>query len=632
MRVGVYQYVDDAWRLVHGADNRTPPTGGGLYVDPDAVAGSVPVGSASYPVPLGALFVDPVSGVNSTSGGAIGAPLRTFEYACSRVTTGGTIVLRGGEYHEGRVYTSAASNGYAGVVLGQADVTVQNYPNEAAWFVGSTRVTSWASGAGYWSTAFATSLNRSQTFSFNATGIFVGAQNPYAANAEQVWFDGDPLQYVDTLAQVGPGKFYVAGSLAGDGFTFNATTYYIGDDPAGHEVRIGDLQTSISLGATGCLARGIGVKQYCPSVAHQGALKSYRTGAGFENVVVQDCLGVGLSQIGSGTAAAPTGTDQFLRNVTVDRCGLMGIHANQANNLTHYRVRSQRCDWRMFNRAPASGNCKITRQRGFTAIESVYSDSYSHGLWMDEMVVGVDIVSCTISRNATIGLISELGGNFRAVNCVITGNGDSGVLIPCNTGIALWNNTITRNGLSRYQTINGTYINLPNDIRVTADTRIPVSGSTTTRDARYPIPDPDGITWEITSLVIKNNVMSGSGMAGLWWIDDLRRNNGTAKSWTTMGLDVRSNFYETFTTPSGHQYMVSNTGSANGTPYDSLSAIKSGTGLESGSIQASGIITAAGLLDETYRSTYDAAAVPLPAAIANLVGRPTGEQRAGAWR
>ena len=60
--------------------------------------GSVPVGSASYPIPSAAIFVSPVG--NDANAGTLAAPLRTIAMALSKVPTGGTVVIRGGVYHE----------------------------------------------------------------------------------------------------------------------------------------------------------------------------------------------------------------------------------------------------------------------------------------------------------------------------------------------------------------------------------------------------------------------------------------------------------------------------------------------------------------------------------------------------
>src|SRR3954469_25683410 len=94
---------------------------------PATTAGSAAVGTASYPVPAGAVFVSPAGADTGT--GAAAAPLRTLTRALALTPAGGTIVMRGGVYHESVTVTKT--------------VTIQNYPGEAVWFDGAERVTGW---------------------------------------------------------------------------------------------------------------------------------------------------------------------------------------------------------------------------------------------------------------------------------------------------------------------------------------------------------------------------------------------------------------------------------------------------------------------------------------------------------
>src|SRR6478752_6122268 len=59
-------------------------------------AGSAAVGSTSYPVPLGALFVAPSGSDNAA--GTQAAPLRTVAKAVLKSSSGSTVVLRAGTY------------------------------------------------------------------------------------------------------------------------------------------------------------------------------------------------------------------------------------------------------------------------------------------------------------------------------------------------------------------------------------------------------------------------------------------------------------------------------------------------------------------------------------------------------
>ena len=94
-----------------------------------ADAGAAELGTTDYEIQTGALFVSP-SGDNDADG-SLESPLRTIKAALARVSAGGMIVLRAGEYHE--AFTIAE-----GVPL-----TVQSYPGEVVWLDGSEVVEGW---------------------------------------------------------------------------------------------------------------------------------------------------------------------------------------------------------------------------------------------------------------------------------------------------------------------------------------------------------------------------------------------------------------------------------------------------------------------------------------------------------
>lgn len=124
---------------------------GGLVVG----AGSLAVGSANYSVPGDgtARFVSP-SGSNGNAG-TEASPWQTFEYALVNTAAGGTIVLRAGSYHEGKIFVNSSSNtnsAYVALSTGNANITIQNYPGEEVWFDGSSVISSWTISGAYWYT------------------------------------------------------------------------------------------------------------------------------------------------------------------------------------------------------------------------------------------------------------------------------------------------------------------------------------------------------------------------------------------------------------------------------------------------------------------------------------------------
>ena len=65
---------------------------------PRSIRGALPIGSARYSEPAGALYV--ATSGNDANSGVVGSPLRTLARALSKAPSGGTVILRGGTYHE----------------------------------------------------------------------------------------------------------------------------------------------------------------------------------------------------------------------------------------------------------------------------------------------------------------------------------------------------------------------------------------------------------------------------------------------------------------------------------------------------------------------------------------------------
>ena len=116
--------------------------------------GSLPVGSARYPVPSGAVFVSK-SGSDWASG-TLAAPLRTIQRAINIAPSGRTIVVRAGIYHES---INIPSN---------RTFTIQAYPGEAVWLDGSSAVTGWVRSGSVW-------VKSGWTAAFNSTPGFTGS-------------------------------------------------------------------------------------------------------------------------------------------------------------------------------------------------------------------------------------------------------------------------------------------------------------------------------------------------------------------------------------------------------------------------------------------------------------------------
>ena len=281
-------------------------TPGGPGTDPESTEapqfGSVPVGAASYAVPTSNVIWVATTGNDTSGTGSSAAPYRTVGRALSVAPANSTVVVRGGVYEEGGKTTAEVPNAQKGRPntnneLGKApsvavrdNITLQNAPGEEVWIDGSVAVTGWTSsvvsGKTVWRAPYVQESYRvpSQNLDYtdptsNKYVPFCVVESPIAHWHEMCLRDGVPLEQVATLAEVGPGKFYVEGTgyaskfagpkteqVSGYAYGFTSSAYVIGDNPNGHEIRISRYSRALNCGsassATQFTLRGIGFRRY----------------------------------------------------------------------------------------------------------------------------------------------------------------------------------------------------------------------------------------------------------------------------------------------------------------------------------------------------------------------------------
>lgn len=356
---------------------------------PAVVAGSLPVGGASYGVPdLGqVLFVSP-SGSDSAAGTSA-EPKKTLGAALSASSDGTVIVLRAGLYHESLNVTKR--------------VTIQGYPGEAAWLDGSSTYATWT-GSGPWTSALGPGWEPLDTARYPLTTYAQGNL------PEQVWIDDVAQLQVADGAAPSPGQFSVNRTVH---------TVTIGTDPAGKTVRVADLENALTISAQVRLY-GLGFRRYSPTV-HEGlsALIYFggtSQGSIVENVVLQDSHGVALN-----TARAIT-----VRNVTVQDCGGAGMQVTTANGFVMERFVIRRCNRNLWKAQPITAAIKITRTEGLLIKDGIVADvPAAMGVWLDvsvtkSIISNVDVDGATSMSGAPkmeLGLHSELsdGGLYSGV-------------------------------------------------------------------------------------------------------------------------------------------------------------------------------------------------------------------------
>ncbi|WP_137293326.1 right-handed parallel beta-helix repeat-containing protein [Nocardioides dongxiaopingii] len=552
-------------------------------------AGSLPVGTARYTVPPGAVFASP-SGSDDAPG-TQGAPVRTVERAMRLAPVGGTVVLRAGDYNE-RVVVSKR-------------LTLQNYPGEAAWIDGSTPVSGWRRDGNVWvRDGWNLRFDSSPTYTQGAADgtaahwAFVDlARYPMAAHPDQLWVGGVHQQEVASRDLVAPGSFYVDEANG---------RLVIGSDPTGAPVRATNLARGMNIQAAGTVVRGIGVRRFATSVWMIGTVTVERPDVVVEDVVIEESATTGISILATGVR---------VRGLTVRDAGMLGIHARFADGLVMDDVLAEDNNRERFNTSPVSGGMKVTHLRGLTIRDSVFRGNHGPGFWADESTHGVVLVRDEFSDNQTHGISLELSARAVVAGNLILRNKGFGIKVNDTSDVQLWNNTIV--GGNRP-------INLVQDTRRNTD---PNAGAV---DDRQGWPQPD-MPWEVQDVTVANNVVSMPDPRGncLLCVEDY----SFKKSAEQMRISSFGNVYHRRTSSAPSWAVVWSRGPGNPAVFTTLEDFAARTGQERTGREFTGadiVDPATGAVTAGVAAMSGRVAAPLPADVAGVLGLEAGARGLGA--
>ena len=530
--------------------------------------GALPIGTASYAIPGGSLYVDNTGG-SDTNNGSIGSPFATLGYAVTQVGTNGTIVMRAGTYHEQFDH-----------VIGNQPCTIMNYPGEVVWFDGSIQVTSWTQSGSTWvHTGIPTQFDHSTSDGWASYSNFLQGDQ-YAGLSDQVFYDGISMTQIADGATPGAGQFSV---------DYGANKITIGSNPSGHEVRVSDLRY-LTVASQQISWKGVGIRRYSPDNTNSVGSPFYYGGSSggslFENVIIRQ--------------SAMAAMNLNKPNIIVRYCTLednmhSGIGGNKCDNLLVDSCVMQNNNQGQFNAQPTTAGLKVTRCDGATVRNCYIVDNVgAMGVWMDVSCVRTKVLHNYIAGAHDKGIEQELsdGGNLSGTQyrAVIAGNYITGA----NFGISslddgytdFYNNTIT--GCTSA------------DIMMQRDSRPLNTGNDTFTLQECP--------WDTVYNASVNNIM-GTCTIPIRVFDS--NNNRSADN---MFNEVRNN---TFTKLSGGIVQWGNASNSFVT-YNTPAALQSAVpSLTSGNIQSASI--------------SHSQALPLPANVATALGVPAGIQHMGSW-
>jgi len=518
------------------------------------------------------------------SRGSERAPLRTIEEALDRAEDGSTVVVHRGTYRE------------SVEVEGATDVTLRAAPGAAVWLDGSRPVRQWSQASGTWvATGWTAQFDSSPTYTWGEEDNdeenwqFVDPEHPMAAHPDQVWIDDVPQLQVGSLAEVGPGRFFV--DEEGD-------RLHLGSDPTGRDVRASVLAKGLSVRAAGTRVRGIGVRRFANSVPHMGAVTVEAPDVRLVDVAIEE--------------NATGGLHVMRPRVRLDRVrlvdnGMMGLSATGADHLRIDGLQAIGNNRERFRTSPAAGGAKIGRSRDVGVRDSVLRGNHGSGLWFDESVLGISVLGSRLTDNAVHGLSLELSGEVLVAGNVIADNGGNGVKVNDTNDVALWNNTLAGND---------------REVNVVQDDR--------DLDSQGSYLDTSlGLTFRNGPVVLSNNVFSRTDDRSdcLLCVEDY---SGRMTA-SDMRLWVSGNLYHR-TSSSQPRHLVLWSEGEGATGFTTLRSFRSATGQERSGQELDG----SSALQSDYRLTRratrlaDTTAVPVPARIAALLGLRPGTRRLGA--
>lgn len=520
-----------------------------------------------------------------TSSGGSQAPLRTIGAAIAKARAGGTVVVHTGSYHEELK------------IENRDRLKIIAAPRSEVWLDGSVAVTDWAEGESMWvASGWRTKFDRSPTYDWGMPDneeegwVFVNPEHRMAAHPDQVWVGSNRQEQVESLTQLDRDSFFV---------DYGEQKLYLGSDPGKKPVRASTLTQALRIRSAGVVIRGIGVRNYAPSVPHMGAVTVEAPSVTLDTMAIVENATTGVHVLESGVR---------LTDVTVARNGMIGLTATHADGLSLAHVVARENNLERFNSSPAAGGVKIGRTSNVVVSDSTFTDNFGTGLWFDESVYNIGVFGSRMTDNTGHGMSLELSGKADVANNVFAHNDENGVKINDTDDVRLWNNTFVDN-------------NRP--INVVQDNRdIDPQGS---------YRDPSlSLTWQSRNVELRNNVVSGSTGNCLVCVEDYsdrfraRELNVTAAGNVYHRSDNRSpKWLVVWARGPKEPYIFANLGQFRGT-----------VGQETPGL----LLTQPAVVPSTYAPTeavlrsVGAVAQPMPDDLASRVGVPAETKHLGAWR
>ena len=464
----------------------------------------------NYAVPTSNVaWVSPY-GDDASGNGTESAPYKTFKFALSKLSNGGTVVAKSGIYREPHFS------------IDKTNITLQAAPHAEVWLKGSDVVSSsvWTKEGNLWKTK-----GRYTNFCHVCTVNSNPAEEGTAALPEQVFINDKPLKQVASKAEVSAGSFY-AEDQTPTTRTFNSDTgkydyhpgvedditYYV--DPTEGVTEISQRSRAFTAAGAGFNMKGINVAQYAP-VQAWGFTDTSGVSQAFvvsKNAVIQDSIFAQSSAIGLHTGEAD---NLVVKNTKFLDNGANGAGANRTHKATYIGNTFSGSNAAGFKVKKCGAFCtiseiKVTHTKDFTFRNNIIDRSESGveesdpnnmikaspiGFWCDEGCIDAKIVGNFFTNNGT-AIFHEVSGPAIIASNIIEGSG-TGIRISGSNDVKIYNNTISRTNRP---------IDLFEDSRESGCNAYAADNVTCTTWESWS--KSQGLSWNLTGLEMYNNILS----------------------------------------------------------------------------------------------------------------------------
>jgi nitrous oxidase accessory protein NosD len=400
---------------------------------------------------------------------------------------------------------------------------------------------------------------------------FVSSSAPMAAHPDQVFVDGVAQRQVGSAGALTAGTFYVDTA---------AQRLYLGSDPRGHAVAASDLSEAMTLGSSGSVVRGLGVRRYGTALPRMGTIRLTAPHVTLEDVTVLDNATTGIFL---------ASTDATLHRVTSSRNGMLGVGGNTADRSVVSGLRAEANNTEHFKMSPVSGGIKVASSRDLTIRDSYFGHNEGPGIWFDSSVDGATVIRSDVIGNAGHGVSFEISARGVFADDVVRDNGQDGFKINNSEDVQVWASTIIGNART---------------IEVVQDPRDGANPSEPGHDHRRPVPDPT-MTWQAGRVSIGDSVLGAARSSAncVLCVEDYTQRRSAAQMGVTEDADL-------FVRTSGPRWLVVwSAGKGNPAVFTSLAAYRSASGQGAHSVES-----------DSAANVGAVAPRPLPPAVAALLG------------